>query len=152
VQSTILVGLLAALTLTGCASTPPPTSNLQSPNAFRASDVLTLLGFPLANVHIIESDSLAAYSYSDGSIYLTRALIDRTTNNQLAAVIAHELGHLAAAPTSPARFALEGSTHILLSHNIPPTSLSQSLTLVRDDPQTPPNLKPALTQRISRLP
>jgi Zn-dependent protease with chaperone function len=37
---------------------------------------------------------VAAYSYPDGSIFITRGLVDRSTDDEIAAAVAHELGHL----------------------------------------------------------
>ncbi len=45
-------------------------------------------------IHVLNSPSPAAFSFPDGSIYVARGLAERLTNDELAAAIAHELGHL----------------------------------------------------------
>ena len=151
----------------GCTSTSPPPVSQEGLDVTRATSALARLGFSYAEIHIFADESLAAYSYSDGSIFLSRGLIDKTTDDQLAAVLAHELGHLTRVqtPVIQSRYTLEGSGRLdqeqqaddfacslLLARSIPVSSLAQVLTLTRDDPCTATELKPALTRRIVRLP
>ncbi len=44
--------------------------------------------------NVLNSDAVAAYAWPDGSVYLTRGLMSILTDEQLAAVLAHEAGHL----------------------------------------------------------
>lgn len=62
------------------------------------------------SVYVLNSPSLAAYSWPDGSIYLTRALVDRLSDDELAAVVAHEMGHLKH-DTHATVAALDGASH-----------------------------------------
>lgn len=43
---------------------------------------------------VLESPAITAHAWSDGSIYLTRGLMTAMDDEQLAAAIAHEIGHL----------------------------------------------------------
>jgi predicted Zn-dependent protease len=49
---------------------------------------------PAVRTFVLASDAVAAYSYPDGSIFITRGLVDRSTDDEIAAAVAHELGHL----------------------------------------------------------
>jgi len=43
---------------------------------------------------VLDSVAMTAYAWSDGSVYVSRGLVEALDNNQLAAVVAHEVGHL----------------------------------------------------------
>ncbi len=45
-------------------------------------------------LYVLDSDALTAYAWPDGSIYLTRGLIDSISDRELLAAVAHEIGHL----------------------------------------------------------
>src|SRR5207248_4159624 len=45
-------------------------------------------------VFVLESRNVGAYAWPDGSIFLTSALVEMLTPQEIAAVLAHELGHL----------------------------------------------------------
>ena len=45
-------------------------------------------------VHVLASREVTAYSFPSGDIFLTAAYIDRANDGEVAAAIAHELGHL----------------------------------------------------------
>lgn len=46
------------------------------------------------SIQVLNTDAVSAFSWRNGRVYITRGLIDRLDNAELAAVIAHELGHL----------------------------------------------------------
>jgi len=46
------------------------------------------------SIQVLNTDALSAFSWRNGRIYVTRGLMDRLDDAELAAVIAHELGHL----------------------------------------------------------
>ena len=46
------------------------------------------------SVHVLNSDIVGANSWPDGNIFVTRALVDLLDKDELAAAMAHELGHL----------------------------------------------------------
>lgn len=44
--------------------------------------------------HVLDSDHACAYSWPNGHLFVTRGLVDRLTDDELTAAVAHELGHL----------------------------------------------------------
>jgi len=55
------------------------------------------------SAHVLDSDAAGAYAWADGRIFVTHGLIRRLDDEQLAAVIAHELGHLINESAVPSR-------------------------------------------------
>jgi hypothetical protein len=165
----LVAGLLAA----GCASAPLESAQTPRPHPTdqaRVEQAISRLrpAFSgVANVRVIPDDAPNAFSWPNGAITISQGLVRLLTNDQLAAVIAHELGHITIARTSaPAdkNFALKGTGPAdeesradaiaidLLHHsNLNPDTLPQALCLVRDSPQTSPTIKTFLTRRINRL-
>ncbi len=47
-----------------------------------------------APVRVLNCDDAAAYAWPDGSIFATRGLVDLLSEDELAAALAHEMGHL----------------------------------------------------------
>ncbi len=45
-------------------------------------------------IQVLNSNAVGAFSWRNGRVYVTRGLMDRLSDHELAAVIAHELGHL----------------------------------------------------------
>jgi Zn-dependent protease with chaperone function len=45
-------------------------------------------------VHVLDSDDVCAYGWPNASLFVTRGLVDQLDDAELAAAIAHELGHL----------------------------------------------------------
>jgi hypothetical protein len=118
-----------------------------------------------ACVRVMDSPTCAAYSWADGTICLTTGLIRLLDDDEIGAVIAHELGHLGHAESGDwTRFALGGTRTedeqradavgiiLLRTSGIVPTSLAHALAKVRDAPLAEPGLRQAMTNRISRLP
>ena len=64
----------------------------------RARAVANALGVGTAHrsieVHVLAREDLAAYSWPDGAVFVTRGLVRQLDDQELAAAIAHELGHL----------------------------------------------------------
>lgn len=50
----------------------------------------------LPPVHVLNSECVGAYGWPDGNIFVTRGLMDLLSDDELAAAIAHEMGHLLA--------------------------------------------------------
>jgi len=63
-----------------------------------------------AKVYVLQSSRVAAYAWPDGSIFLTSALLEILEPHEIAAVIAHELGHLSDRPLSGNASALLGKS------------------------------------------
>jgi Zn-dependent protease with chaperone function len=81
----------------------------------RAQAALNALQYSSSNarVYVLESPSAAAYAWPDGSIFLTSALLDMLESQEIAAVIAHELGHLCDRPRPGDASALLGKAQHL---------------------------------------
>ena len=59
---------------------------------------------------ILVSSNAGAFAWPDGRILITRGLIDLLNDEELAAAIAHEIGHLLADGHVAGRFSLDGSS------------------------------------------
>ena len=46
------------------------------------------------HIHVLDSDSVGAYGWPNGNLFVTRGLVDLLSEEELAAAIAHEMGHL----------------------------------------------------------
>lgn len=74
---------------------------LRDPQLARLADrMAAALGVPKIEVRVFEVDPVNGLASPDGRIYLTRGFLDRraqgeVTDEELASVIAHELGHVA---------------------------------------------------------
>jgi predicted Zn-dependent protease len=96
--------LAFALGLAGCATVPHAgwiasqggvVVDERGGRVARIAQRLTAgLTGPPVRTAVIATDRVAAYSFPDGSVYLTRGLVDRATDEEVAAAISHELGHL----------------------------------------------------------
>ena len=79
--------------------------------AARAAAVAARLSPALARpvrAPVLACDDVCAYAWRDGTVYVTAALVDRLDDEELAAAIAHELGHLVADGHLRAIAALDG--------------------------------------------
>src|SRR5579872_1271712 len=47
-----------------------------------------------ASIQVLNTNTVCAFSWRNGRVYVTYGLMDRLSDAELAAVIAHELGHL----------------------------------------------------------
>ena len=59
-------------------------------------------------VKVLNSAAPCAFAWDDGTIYVTRALVDMTDDHELAAAIAHEMGHVLRGAHREAPLALRG--------------------------------------------
>jgi Zn-dependent protease with chaperone function len=125
-----------------------------------------LLRRPIA-VHVLENDVLAAWAWPSGDIYVTRGLVSRMSDAELAAVIGHELGHLldgghfqttmAVFGRSPADQDIEAaadarSIQILSQLGIPTSAMRTALVKVRDSQPPAAGCRAQLEHRIALLP
>ena len=109
--------------------------------------------------------NLGAWSWRDGNIFVTRGLCQKLNDDELAAVISHELGHLynqdhqggtAAFAGLPSNCDVEGradftACRILRKSGLPVQSLIDALEQVRSDSQTSAAVRAALDVRIKLL-
>jgi len=58
--------------------------------------------------HVLQNGSVTAYSWPSGDVYVSSGLIDRASDAEIAAAIAHELGHLMKELPKPAAAGLGG--------------------------------------------
>jgi Zn-dependent protease with chaperone function len=118
-------------------------------------------------VQVLKSDRAGAYAWHDGTLFVTRRLLALLDDDELAAVLAHEIGHLEAADQPPR--ALEGDIHadgpainaevradeaacgLLQKRGIPKRSLASALVKVGCEPEMSPQCRSALLDRIRRL-
>lgn len=151
-------------------SQPAPEFNGEDAAQQRLSDALNRLRSVYDGptwIHVLEASRPAAYSCADGNIYVSLGIVDFATDNELCAVIAHELGHLAGNTRASAGlpYALSGASGggqeeradafaigFLRKSGVPVTALAQVLGKVRDAAQTPAELRDGLTARIRLLP
>ena len=97
----LLAGTLALFTI-GCAgrSGPPSPAGDLAPLQARArrvaADIRAGLAGAAVSVHVADSADVGAYAWPDGRIVLTRGLVERLDDDELAAAVAHEVGHLLA--------------------------------------------------------
>lgn len=47
-------------------------------------------------ISVLNSDQLTAYAWPDGHVYISRGLVQHLSDAELAAVVAHEIGHMLA--------------------------------------------------------
>lgn len=171
--------LLILLTCGGCASSMTDNDlrlaetnwvqqqggQIASHQKARATALCTTLcrGWISHTVHvrIINSTRLAAWSWPDGDIYISRGLAMHLNNGELSAAIAHEMGHLINSGAVQCPFALgqvgeklgieSGAdltgARVLAAHGISPRNLLAVLNFLRRR-TTSASLKTALTRRI----
>lgn len=143
-------------------------SIIKGPLLTRARSALARLtpgirGVPLT-IAVLDTPTPSAYSFPDGSIYISSFLASTLTDDELAAVIAHETGHLlldhrlqspaglrgaSLGPDSESR-ADQLACQVLTAHKIPSTSLLTALQKVADASQGTPYYS-SLQSRITRL-
>lgn len=122
-----------------------------------------VIGRPIM-VRVIERDELGAWSWPSGDILLSSGLVARLTDDELIAVIGHEIGHLLADGHLRASVALTGpgsatnveaaadaaSVELLREIGVPPFAMRSALQRVAASQRGKPSK--ALAQRIARLP
>lgn len=166
--------ILLLLGTVGCTATPRQSidafnhrhgGTLEGPPAQRARAV----GQRLLDAHphwahvrifVLDTPSVAAYSWPNAEIYLTRGLLDKCTDRQLTAIIAHELGHLVNDAASPSavqgdRLAIEKNAdrigaELLHAAGFDPSAMPSALEVVCAA-QTNPTITSHLRHRIATL-
>ena len=97
----------------------------------------------IERVLVAATDQVGAWSWPDGTVVLTQRLVERLADDEIAAVIAHEIGHLEL-DDRPGPESLAGSsrgapveeaadraaTRILMTRDIDPTAVARMLRRV----------------------
>jgi predicted Zn-dependent protease len=116
-------------------------------------------------LRVLHSDTLGACAWPDGHIFVTQGLADRLSDDELAAAIAHELGHLVNDGEVHAVCSLSGQggtldiearadatgTDLLEACGIPPRSMINMLEKVRAGGSLPDATQLALAHRVALL-
>jgi Zn-dependent protease with chaperone function len=118
-------------------------------------------------VRVLDSNIACAYGWPDGSVFVTRGLLDLLNDEELAAAVAHELGHLLEDGHLHGRMSLQGDCgkldaeeradlrgcELLEATGLPPQAMAQSLRKVARAPGAAnARVREALEQRARRLP
>jgi Zn-dependent protease with chaperone function len=116
-------------------------------------------------LRVLQNDTLGACAWPDGHIYVTQALANRLTDGELAATIAHELGHLVNDGRVQAMCSLSGTgsgpdvevradatgTDLLIACGIPPQNMITMLQKVAKGGSLPEPTQLAMAHRIEIL-
>jgi hypothetical protein len=115
---------------------------------------------------VLDRSDLRAYSFPSGEVIVTRGLIAALSDDELTAVIGHEVGHLLRGGHRQAPTALTGqpktadtesaaddaSVQLLTAMNLPTTAMRSSLEKVLASLPPDSTMRPAIAARIARLP
>lgn len=139
------------------------------PEQIRADAALARLvqsGHSTLSVRVLSNDSMGAWTFADGSIFVTQGLTRILSDDELAAVLAHETGHLkaagqstsdglafdgAAGPAHCEERADDAGVALLKLRGIPAESLITALQKVRDSRSISSWVRAAMDARIHRL-
>jgi len=102
-------------------------------------------GSPLV-AHVLDTDAVCAYAFDSGDVFVTRGMITRCTDEELAAALAHEMGHLASHGNRRTAASVRGQSvtgdeevqadaigcQILLKHGSSPAAMRAMLQVVGD--------------------
>jgi hypothetical protein len=116
-------------------------------------------------VRILNSDAVCAYGLPDGTLFVTRGLLDRADDDVIAAALAHEMGHLLGDGYVRPVVSVKGcnedlgaegradayGVELLRLQNLPPDSMVRMLRIVRDSNSLSPTCVRAMGQRIEWL-
>lgn len=104
--ATHAIAALCIALLLGCASLPNErqawvearggldTGNRQDRVAEAACRLVTGACGTGVSVRVLQTEAVSAWCWPDGEIFLTSGLVDRLDDAEIAAAVAHELGHL----------------------------------------------------------
>jgi hypothetical protein len=122
---------------------------------------------PTLSVEVLACSEPGAYAWPCGRIFVTRGLLEIVNDTELAAAVAHELGHLAAEGHAPPPAGVDGqgrdaaleaecaadahAVELLRSRDRDPAAVRCMLEKLRADPRLPADRHRALDVRIRRL-
>lgn len=115
---------------------------------------------------VMDRDMLRAFSFPSGEVIVARGLLASMSDDEVTAVVAHEIGHLLSDGHTSAPRALTGrpqggdkesdadaaSVKLLQAMNLPATSMRTALEKVLASVPADSAMRPALAARIARLP
>jgi len=170
--------LLVASLVAGCATSPSPSpiqrwvdqqgglvnDPRQQRVAAAAQPVLACCHGRSVTIAVFASDQLCAFAWPSGHIFISRGLVDHLTDHELAAAIAHELGHLLCDGRLETVVSLKGTSTstdrevradaaglaLLYAANIPPQSMLTMLQKVCASVNST-QCRTAMQQRIQLL-
>jgi len=134
----------------------------------RVQAACSLLGTSLksaVHVHVLDSAIVCAYGWPDGNLFVTRGLVELLNDQELAAAIAHEMGHLlndghlhtvvnlrgcCVSPDVEARADAIG-VRLLNQRGIDCKAMISMLEKVKSSPGVPPSCQTAISHRIELL-
>jgi len=109
VRVTLVLAMLGLMFGVGCSPAPTQSAWVRSNGGLagkqefaKAQVALALLSgaeTQAIQVSVINSDAVGAYAWPGGNVYLTRGLVELLDRQELAAALAHEIGHLIADQT-----------------------------------------------------
>jgi Zn-dependent protease with chaperone function len=115
-------------------------------------------------VRLLDSRRVAAYAWPDGRVFVTTGLVARLDDDELAAAIAHEVGHLTGDGHLTGRAGLGGrprngseadadarGVELLRDRALPTDAMERMLREVRDAHRRAPSIRRALDRRIAGL-
>lgn len=167
--------LIVTVSTLGCGSTATQVSwvrnqggVIQDVRLNRAQAACSLLG-PSAvrtvHVQVLDTNLVGAYGWPNGNLFVTRGLVDLLSDQELAAAIAHEMGHLlndghlhtvvslrgcCVSPDAEARADSIG-VRLLGERGIGRATMISMLNKVRSSPGVPPSCQQGIGQRIELL-
>ena len=125
-----------------------------------------MIGAVEVKVRVTCSARVGAFSWPDGAVELTAGLVDGLDEDELAAAVAHELGHILGGRGAGAASALSGTsgapgdvesradrfaTSLLARAGYAPDAMARTLTKVMHAPGTTPAVRARLARRIALL-
>jgi predicted Zn-dependent protease len=137
----------------------------------RAEHLLLRIGavrrdVPTVRVQVLDNGTAGAYSWPDGSLFVTRGLMDMLDDEELVAALDHELGHLIKDGRPAGIIGLKGCDHsggfeaecqadlvglrLLAGQGIPPTVMTRMLAKVKNGGLLP-SCRAMLQRRIELL-
>jgi Zn-dependent protease with chaperone function len=123
------------------------------------------LGGRAPQIHVLNSDVVGAYGWPDAQIFVSRGLVDLLTDQQLAAAVAHEMGHLLADGHLHTIVSLRGccqtpdaevradavAVELLQSRGIAPIVMIEMLRRVESAPSVSPSCRAGIGHRIELI-
>jgi hypothetical protein len=121
-------------------------------------------------VSVLDTDDTGAFCWRSGAVYVTRGLVDLLDDDELAAAIAHEVGHLLLDGHTPRAAALDGcrlhpspnredaetaadfmGRELLKTSAVPDEALPRLLSKLAERPATASTCRDCLARRVARL-